>query len=500
MKRTSLNIIIAFITKLAVILSGIILQRFILVSFGSEINGLTSSVNQFISYFTLLEAGLGTASIQALYLPLARGDKQKVESILSATEIQYRNIGVMFFALILGLSFAMPFISNSTLEIKKIVVITFLMGLSSVINYFFIGKYTVLLNADRRVYVIHNLDAILSIIFSIVRIYMINSGFDIISVQAVALLSPITRGIILYVYVKKIKYKEFSFKVKPDFKATNKRWSVLVHQIVGMINNHVDITLLTIFSTLSHVSVYSVYNYIYNNISALLMQTFQIAPAASFAKLYNSSNKNAFREYYDFFEWGFTMLLFLILSVSLVLTLPFVSLYTASVVDIDYLDIILAFEFAISILFYLIRTPHILINNITGTFKETQNGAVVEAIINLVVSIPMFFIFGIRGLLIGTIIALSYRTVDLLVFAYKNIIYKKYIEFLKLFMINLCAAIIILVLYMIIYPLNINTWAEWLVWAIIVFITATVVFVVFNFIFYKRFFIKSMTIIRSIKK
>ena len=39
--------------------------------YGSEINGLVSSINQFIVYFNLVEAGLSGAAIYVLYKPLA---------------------------------------------------------------------------------------------------------------------------------------------------------------------------------------------------------------------------------------------------------------------------------------------------------------------------------------------------------------------------------------------------------------------------------------------
>ena len=59
-----------------VFLSGIILPRFFLQEYGSNINGMVTSVNQFLVYLGLAEAGIGTASLVALYTPLARGDQE----------------------------------------------------------------------------------------------------------------------------------------------------------------------------------------------------------------------------------------------------------------------------------------------------------------------------------------------------------------------------------------------------------------------------------------
>ena len=74
----------------------------------------------------------------------------------------------------------MPFISNSTLSHGLVFIITMLMGGSNVLNYLFIGRYQVILSADRKTYIIHTLDAMLGIGFNIIRIIMINCGATIV--------------------------------------------------------------------------------------------------------------------------------------------------------------------------------------------------------------------------------------------------------------------------------------------------------------------------------
>lgn len=75
---------------------GIILPRLFILSFGSEMNGLLSSINQFYVYIGLLEAGVGTATLQALYAPISSQDKVKINSILSATNLYYYKTGIFY--------------------------------------------------------------------------------------------------------------------------------------------------------------------------------------------------------------------------------------------------------------------------------------------------------------------------------------------------------------------------------------------------------------------
>ena len=77
-------------------LISIIIPRLFLVSYGSEVNGLISSIKQIFAYFALLEAGVGGATLQALYGPMARNDHEEISAILSATNHFYRKTGFWY--------------------------------------------------------------------------------------------------------------------------------------------------------------------------------------------------------------------------------------------------------------------------------------------------------------------------------------------------------------------------------------------------------------------
>ena len=460
MRKLARNIVVAMITKLLLIISGVVAQRFILYSFGSGLNGLTSSVTQFLSYFTLLEAGLGLASIQALYKPLAENDNHAVSRILSATSAQYRTVGAIFFALTVALSFLMPLITRSDLQPSLIIGITMLMGMSSVLNYMFIGRYQALLNADRKVYVIHTLDAVLGITFSAIRILLINAGASIITVQTAALFSPMVRILVLHSYVRR-NYRDISYQAEPDNSAIKKRKYVLVHQMVGMVTNHTDVTLLTVMSTLRQVSVYTVYNLIYANISQLLSTTFSSAVQASFGRLVGKKDPKLF-EYYELYESLFTTAVFGFLTVVLAMTIPFVRLYTRGVEDVDYVDDILAVLFMISTLFSIIRIPAVIMVNTVGTFKETQRGAVIEAVLNIAISIPAFLIIGMRGLLVGTCAAMAYRAIDIQIFTYRKIFFAGIQNWILLIVANGILMLGCLFVFKKFPFVEINDWGTWI--------------------------------------
>ena len=66
-----------------------------------------------------------------------------------------------------------------------------------------------------------------------------------------------------------------------------------------------------------------------------------------------------------------------------------------------------------------------------GHFKQTQNSAIIEAILNLTISIAVVYRFGLIGVALGTLIAVLYRTVYLAVYLSKYILKRNILIFLK---------------------------------------------------------------------
>ena len=85
-KKAIKNIISSLLQQLTVIICGLILPRAIIGTYGSNVNGLISSITQFLSYITLLEAGIGTVIKSVLYKPIANKDKNQIEKILKSAQ------------------------------------------------------------------------------------------------------------------------------------------------------------------------------------------------------------------------------------------------------------------------------------------------------------------------------------------------------------------------------------------------------------------------------
>lgn len=77
-KKGIANILTSTLSQIITLGLGIIIPRLVLVNLGSEANGLLSSVNTILGYVSLLEAGVGAASMQALYGPVAKENRSDI--------------------------------------------------------------------------------------------------------------------------------------------------------------------------------------------------------------------------------------------------------------------------------------------------------------------------------------------------------------------------------------------------------------------------------------
>ena len=79
--RIKYNLLSGIAYQVILIVIGFLLPRLYLENFGSEVNGVLSTIKQIFVYLSLLEAGIGLATTQALYKPVAQRDHAKAGAI-----------------------------------------------------------------------------------------------------------------------------------------------------------------------------------------------------------------------------------------------------------------------------------------------------------------------------------------------------------------------------------------------------------------------------------
>ncbi|HEX2946642.1 MAG TPA: hypothetical protein VHT96_11880 [Clostridia bacterium] len=415
------NTVSSVFMQIVIMLIGLVLPRLYLTSFGSEINGLVSSITQFIGYFVLVEAGLSSATTNALYKPLAEGDPIAINRVLAATRKFYYEIGYIFTGLVFALAVIYPlFISTGSLNRIEIGILVIVIGLNGTIDFFTLAKYRTLVTANQKYYIVANATSIAYIVNFVFIFIVIKLSCSIIIVRVVALTMYILRSLILNIYVKR-HYKFIKHNVEPDKHALNKRWDAMILQFLGLTQTSMPAIILTIFSKdLKVVSVYSIYYLVASSIINIMM----IAPssfAASFGEMIAKKEVESFRKAFSQYELSFFMGMTAVYSCVNIMYISFIRIYTADVTDINYILPTVALLFVINGISYNIYTPAGTLIGSAGVYKETKTGSIIQTIIAISLYFVLTPLYGIVGVLIALIVSNVYRDFDLIIFMSRNV-------------------------------------------------------------------------------
>lgn len=438
------NIISSMLYQFITLALGIIIPRLVLVNLGSESNGLLNSVNQALTYLSLLEGGIGLTISKALYKPIAQKNIKEINGITAASNIFFKKVGTAYFAGVIVISIVFPITIKTSLPPLTVFLVVILTAMPGVINFWFHQKYRILISIYGKNYVLTNLSSATYIISSIIKIILLINGYGLVAVQLLYFCIQLSQMLFISWYIRKL-CPWINLKEKPMLNKIGQRGDVFLHQIANFVFSSTDMLILTYFCNLKVVSVYSIYAMLFSVVKGLgnnFITSFTFAMGQKF--------HTDFAEYKRLHNFTETYNMIINFSLFLVLyecILPFLKLYTAGVEDINYIDRWLSIFFVAINLLEAGRYPSQKAIEFAGEFKNTRIHALVEAIINLTVSIISVQIIGIYGVLLGTIAALLIRNILMIKFAFKKILNTSPLRYIQKWAINLTTFVLLILVF-----------------------------------------------------
>lgn len=499
-KKFFYNSLSAAFLQFMVMIAGFITPRYMLLYYGSEINGLISSINQFIIYFNLVEAGLSSAAIYALYKPLADKDFKGINGVVSAARRFYTQAGYIFLSLTLGLAVFYPvFIKTDLLSPFSVGVLVLILGANGALEFLTLAKYRVLLTADQKTYVVSIASMLHIILSTLIVVVLARLEVNIVVLRMVALLSIFIRSFILMIYVK-VKYKYINYKETPRYEALNKRWDALYLQILGAIQTGAPVVILTFVSkNLKIVSVYTIFNMVIAGLNGML-SIFTSGLAASFGEVIAKGESAILQKAYREFELFYYMLITIVYSTAFIMIMPFIRIYTSGVKDVNYDLPLVGFLFVLNGLLFNIKTPQGMLVISAGLFKETKIQTTIQGFIVVLVGIILGPYLGITGVLIGALLSNLYRDIDLMFFIPKNVT-KIPVKYTVARVMRIFFSIGIIWLPLFFIELSPSSYISWMKYATYVGVYASLIVIAVNFIFEKENTINaSKRIVRMVRR
>ncbi len=330
MKRIAFkNVFASVLLQIVTIIYGFFIPKMVLRYFGSEVNGLVSSITQLLSYISLVEGGITAVIIAKLYDPLVKNNYSEVSSIVFTGTKFFKKIGILFFIYSLVLALICPFYySTKGFSYVYICVLTIILSISLLIQYMMSLGLKCLLNADKKVYFI-SIVQIIILVFSFVLSYISIRIYPSIHVfKFINGICYIIQPMMYHYYIK--KHYTLDNKAKENKMLIKDRWNGFANNVAYFIHTSTDITILTFFTDLTVVSVYSVYSLVTSGLKALI-GSINNGLFSSVGHLYAKRDFTELERKFDIYEFAYLIIVFLTFTIASLLITPFVKLYVGQV-------------------------------------------------------------------------------------------------------------------------------------------------------------------------
>lgn len=399
------------ILSLVTMIAGLIIPRQIILAFGSEINGISNSITQFISYFSLLEAGLAGSAIFSLYKPIATKDQAMINGILSASKQYYNRIALLYLGSVVLFSVIFSLTQNVALSQSHLLLLSLAIGLGGVLEFSTMAKYRVLLTASQKTYVVA-LATSASIVVKVGVLYIaLGLGSGIITIKALTGLTILVRSVILYLYVKR-NFKDASFTEKPNHGALQQRGDVLLIQLLGTVQKAFPTVAMTLTGIpYTNISIYTVYMSVIIGVRSILDIFLNSSIYSTFGEVISLGQYDVLKKALDAFETICYFVISVLIGCLLVLFIPFMRIYSLGMDDANYIQTRLAYLLVFSTFIAVIRYPLSSMIQAAGHYRKTRARNITQAVIAVALSLALSKPFGMYGLLIGFLVSDLYFTV-----------------------------------------------------------------------------------------
>lgn len=418
-KNSSLNLVTTFGQQLLNMTLRFAVRTVFVYTLGKSYLGINGLFADILSMLSLAEFGFDAAIGYKLYKPLVERDERTIRMYLSFFKQIYRVVSCVILGLGLLLIPALPVLIKdydllAELGINAVFIYVIYL-LNSVSSYLFFAYRSVIVKADQKSYIFNVASGLVDIVMSAAQIAVLLVWHDYIAYILVLIGFNILRNL-LYARIATRKYPgcfqgETDKLPRREIRDIFKDCSALfVFKVDNVIVKATDNLVLSSFQGLAMVGEYSTYLLLYTSLKGILTKMYE-AVKASMGNLFAMED---LQRKYQFFETTnyITMILYGTAGAGLaIVSNELISCWLGP----DYvipqpLPVLIGIE----LLFSGIKMNLNQIRNISGVFRQMWYRPLIGIVINLVVSIVGVLVWGINGVVLGTILSLVFAnfTVD----------------------------------------------------------------------------------------
>ena len=388
---------------IAVIL-GIVTQSIFTKVVGLEYLGINGLFDNILAMLGIAEMGIGTAIICNLYKPIHDKDTEKIKSLMGFYKTSYRIIGTIICLIGVAIIPIIPSIVGEV-HISENIIFLYTLALADVVASYFLVYKRSLLYAHQRENITNIVHINYLVIMNATLIFILVAFQNYVAYLVVKLIYRILENVV----VSKIVDKEYAY-VKENYEPLDKETKteifkkvkgMFIYKISSFVISGTDNIIISKFLGIISVGLYSNYALIINAVGMVFYRFFG-SLTASIGDLLTENDK---QKTYSIYR----KILFLNVWVSGICAIGFLCVIQPFIEIFFGAKYILPISVVITLSVYLftetMRRSTTIFKEAAGIYHQDKHISVLQAIINIVVSIILVQWIGMPGVFLGTIIS-----------------------------------------------------------------------------------------------
>lgn len=403
-----LNTIIVFANTIINIVLGLVEIRLFLAKYGSGINGLIQTGNQVLNYMALLESGLCSAYMFYMYKSVAAKNNYELSSLYKGFRLNIQKIVKYMVIAAIAICLIYPLLlKDKDFSYFTVFSIFVLLAAKMIIPYqlSLVSKQMIILKEKKYlVELISGITTAAMYAIEIVIILLTDWPVQVLLLSCIFVL--LVSGVIIRVLMNRYYKGIINHNVEANNSPNKMSKDVMVHTLSGLVFGSTDNIILSIFSSLKNVTIYSNYSLISSHAISLSNKLVDGATASLGIKIAHNDKDSyiIFRELFC----GVMFLSVLVTATYISMINDFITLWVGEEYCVNNINILL---FGGILLCGLVLPCLQALVSASGKFKESKRYIVAQAVANLVITIALVPFLGITGALIGTLAARIFITV-----------------------------------------------------------------------------------------
>ncbi len=400
------NITYSVVGQIISIILSFILRIIFIKTLGDNLLGIDSVYTNVVSMLSLAELGVGAAINYSLYKPLSTDDIEQIKSLMNFYKKIYRVIGGIIFVLGLILT---PF-ANSILGEKAdepINMLYFLLFVASTaVSYFYSYKRTIII-ADQYRYITIVYRYIFFSLMTLIQIFVLLFTQNYVLFLWIKIICTFLENLLvskkadkMYPYLKNTDSRPLDKKTKEEIKKNS--YAMSLHKIGGVVVNSTDSILISQFVGLIQAGIYSNYAMIISALNIVINQVF----TAVVASVGNLGALGAKKELNRVFNTTFLIGMWVSLYTSgmlIILLNTFIDIWLGQGMKFSKVTVyLIVFNFFL----IQVRRPVLTFRDALGLYWYDRYKPLLEATLNLAISLYLGSTYGLNGIFVGTSISM----------------------------------------------------------------------------------------------